>query len=116
MIVSDADMCEALGANGLLRVYAYSMKNGKPFFNRDSFSIEDMTAEEYTRKCAESSVCHIFENILKLKDLMLTGAGREEAKYRHQLIVDFLYHFFQEENALEWMEYLDKVLRQTESK
>ena len=47
---------------------------------------------------------------------MLTGAGKEEAKYRHQLIVDFLYHLFQEENALEWMEYLGKVLRQTENK
>ena len=26
-IVSDVDMCDALGANGILRVYTYSMKN-----------------------------------------------------------------------------------------
>ena len=64
-IVSDVDMCDALGANGILRVYTYSMKNGKPFFDRNIFPIEDMNAEKYTRKCADSSVCHIFEKILK---------------------------------------------------
>lgn len=30
-IVSDTDMCDALGANGILRVYAYQNKKGKPF-------------------------------------------------------------------------------------
>lgn len=110
-IVSDADMFDALGANGILRVYTYSMKNGKPFFNKDIFPIEDMTAEKYTRKCADSSVCHIFEKILKLKDLMLTESGKEEAKSRHQIIVDFLYHLFDEENVPEWQEYLNNYLQ-----
>lgn len=109
-IVSDADMCDALGANGILRVYTYSMKNGKPFFNKDIFPIEDMTAEKYTSKCADSSVCHLFEKILKLKDLMLTESGKEEAKSRHQIIVDFLYHLFDEENVPEWTEYLNEFL------
>ena len=40
-------------------------------------AIEDMTAEKYTRRCADSSVCHIFEKILKLKNLMLTKSGKE---------------------------------------
>lgn len=110
-IVSDADMCDALGANGILRVYTYSMKNGKPFFNKDIFPIEDMTAEKYSRKCADSSVCHIFEKILKLKNLMLTESGKEEAKLRHQIIVDFLYHLFDEENVSEWQKYLNNYLQ-----
>jgi len=110
-IVSDADMCDALGANGILRVYTYSMKNGKPFFDRNIFPIEDMNAEKYTRKCADSSVCHIFEKILKLKDLMLTDSGKEESKNRHQIVVDFLYHLFNEENAPEWIEYLNNYLK-----
>lgn len=110
-IVSDADMCDALGANGILRVYTYSMKNGKPFFDRNIFPIEDMNAEKYTRKCADSSVCHIFEKILKLKDLMLTDSGKEESKKRHQIVVDFLYHLFNEENAPEWTEYLNNYLK-----
>lgn len=110
-IVSDADMCDALGANGILRVYTYSLKNGKPFFNKDIFPIENMTAEKYTRRCADSSVCHIFEKILKLKSLMLTESGKEEAKLRHQIIVEFLYHFFDEENVPEWRRYLENYLK-----
>jgi len=110
-IVSDADMCDALGANGILRVYTYSMKNGKPFFDRNIFPIEDMNVEKYTRKCADSSVCHIFEKILKLKDLMLTDSGKEESKNRHQIVVDFLYHLFNEENVPEWTEYLNNYLK-----
>ena len=110
-IVSDADMCDALGANGIIRVYTYSMKNGKPFFNKDIFPIEDMTAEKYTSKCADSSVCHLFEKILRLKDLMLTESGKEEAKNRHQIIVEFLYHLFNEENAPKWTKYLNNYLQ-----
>ena len=110
-IVSDADMCDALGANGILRVYTYSLKNGKPFFNKDIFPIEDISAEKYTRRCADSSVCHIFEKILKLKSLMLTESGNEEAKSRHQIIVDFLYHLFDEENVPEWTRYLNEYLK-----
>lgn len=109
-IVSDADMCDALGVTGVLRVYKYSMKNNKPFFDRNIFPIENITADQYTSKCADSSVCHIFEKILKLKDLMMTNIGSKEAKERHQIIVDILYHLFEEENAPEWKEYLDKYL------
>ena len=93
-VVSDADMCDALGSNGILRVYTYSLKNGKPFFDRNIFPIEDMTADKYTKRCADSSVCHIFEKILKLKNLMITDSGKEEAKERHQIIVDFLFFEF----------------------
>lgn len=110
-IVSDADMCDALGVNGVLRVYKYSMKNGKPFFDKNVFPIEDMTADKYTRKCADSSVCHIFEKILKLKDLMMTESGKQEAQERHKIIVDILYHLFEEENTPEWTEYLNEYLK-----
>jgi len=111
-IVSDADMCDALGANGILRVYTYSMKNGRPFFNRNIFPVENMNAEKYTQRCADSSVCHIFEKILKLKDLMITESGKEEAKDRHNIVVEFLYHLFDEENATDWTNYLNNYLNQ----
>lgn len=110
-IVSDADMCDALGANGIIRVYTYSMKNKRPFFDKNIFPIENMTADTYTSKCADTSVCHLFEKILKLKNLMLTDSGRKEAESRHQIIVDFLYHLFEEENAPEWTEYLNNYLK-----
>lgn len=110
-IVSDADMCDALGANGIIRVYTYSMKNKKPFFDKNIFPIENINADTYTSKCADTSVCHLFEKILKLKNLMLTDSGKKEAESRHQIIVDFLYHLFDEENAPEWTEYLDNYLK-----
>lgn len=100
-----------LGAHGLLRIYTYSMKNNKPFFDRNIFPIENMTAQQYTGKCADSSVCHIFEKILKLKDLMLTDSGLKEAIKRHEIIVQFLYNYFEEENVFEWTLYLDKYLK-----
>lgn len=109
-IVSDADMCDALGVNGVLRTYKYSMKNGKPFFDKNVFPIENMSADKYTRKCADSSVCHIFEKVLKLKDLMMTESGKKEAKSRHEIVVNILYHLFEEEEAPEWTEYLNKYL------
>ena len=110
MIVSDADMCDAIGVNGVLRTYKYSMKNGKPFFDKNVFPIENMSADKYTRKCADSSVCHIFEKVLKLKDLMMTESGKKEAKSRHEIVVNILYHLFEEEEAPEWTEYLNKYL------
>lgn len=113
-IVSDADMCDTLGANGILRIFTYSKKNGKEFFNKDIFPIEDMTADKYTRKCADTSVCHIFEKVLKLKKYMFTKSGKEEATYREKITVDFLYHLFDEEDAHNWKEYLDNFLKEEE--
>lgn len=39
---------------------------------------------------------------------MLTEEGRKEAEERHKFITQFLYHYFKEENAPEWIEYLLK--------
>ncbi len=113
MIVSDADMCDALGVNGILRVYKYSMKNGKPFFDKTIFPVENMTADKYTTKCADTSVCHIFEKILKLKNLMLTESGKKEAEKRHNIFVNVLYNLFEEENAPEWKIYLDNFIKKS---
>lgn len=110
-IVSDADMCDALGATGILRIYKYYLKNNKPFFDKNVFPIEDMTAEKYTSRCADSGICHMFEKILKLKGLMLTDSGKEESKSRHQILVEFLYHLFEEDDASDWKAYLDNYLK-----
>ena len=58
-------MCDALGANGILRVYTYSIKHGKPFFDRNIFPIENLTADEYTKRCAAVSYTHLnFFNLI----------------------------------------------------
>jgi len=110
-IVSDADMCDTIGVNGILRIFTYSLKNGKPFFDKNIFPIEDMDASKYTRKCADSSVCHIFEKALTLKKIMMTNSGKEEIEKRHKITIDILYQLFDEENVPEWEEYLDNYLK-----
>ncbi len=110
-IVNDADMCDCIGVNGILRIFTYSLKNNKPFFDKNIFPIDDITFNEYTKKCSDSSVCHIFEKALKLKKLMLTESGKKEIEKRHQITIDILYQLFDEENAPLWKDYLDNYLR-----
>ena len=42
---------------------------------------------------------------------MLTSSGKEEAQERYNFVVKFLYQFFKEENAEEWIEYTNKFLK-----
>lgn len=93
MIVSDADMCDGIGANGILRSYQYNLSHGNLFFEKSVLPTLDMSADEYMTKRNETSVTHMFEKMLKLKGLMLTNAGKKEAIERHSIVVDFLYHF-----------------------
>ncbi len=43
---------------------------------------------------------------------MLTESGKKEAIERHKIMIEFLYHFFEEENVPEWADYLDNYLNQ----
>lgn len=110
-IVSDADMCDSIGASGILRVHQYSLKKGRPFFDKRFLPRENIDAGNYKEHCADSSVCHMFEKLLLLKNLMLTEAGKKEALIRHQIMVDFLYRLFEEENASQWTDYLTRFLK-----
>lgn len=111
-IVSDADMCDAIGANGLLRVYAYGRSKGQPFFNRDVFPSNNKDASTYRKSGSTYTIHHFFDKLLKLKSLMMTDPGKKEAEQRHQYMVDFLKQFFQEENAREWQNYLNRFLKE----
>lgn len=109
-VVSDADMCDAIGANGILRTYAYGMQTGRPFFDKDIFPNEDVNSETYTKNCGQTGVCHMFEKLLTLKDLMLTDSGRIEASKRHKTMIGFLFSLFEEEDATEWVYYLVRLI------
>ena len=109
-IVSDADMCDALGAQGILRTQQYILKHNKPFFDKDIFPNENLTAESYKKDCADTGVVHLFEKMLKLKDLMFTQSGKKEALIRHNFVVNFLEELFYEENASNWQQYLNDFL------
>ena len=109
-IVSDADMCDAIGANGILRTHKYGMKFGRVFFNKESNPDADMNINEYKEKVSGCCVHHMFEKLFKLKGLMITDSGKKEASNRHELMVKFLYQLFDEEEADNWKEYLDNYL------
>ena len=111
MIVSDADMCDALGTTGILRCYQYSLAHNNLFFDKNIFPILDISATDYMTKKVGTSVTHMFEKLLRLKDFMLTDSGKKEALERHHIMVEFLYHFFEEEDFPEWNEYLDHFLK-----
>lgn len=120
MIVSDADMCEAMGATGIIRsvVYAVSSKGNGVLFDRNVYPNVNISLEEYngdgeqTTHDTDSAINHFYEKMLKLSDLMMTKAGKKESIARRQIMVDFLRHFYKEERADEWLIYLDNFLRQ----
>lgn len=116
MIVSDADMCDGIGATGILRSYQYHLNCGDLFFDKNVYPILNLSASDYMSKKVGTVVTHMFEKLLKLKYLMLTNSGKEEAIKRHNLMIEFLYHFFEEENVPEWIAYLENYLEENEKK
>lgn len=114
-IVADADMCDGIGAVGILRVYQYGATIDRPFFDPNVFPVEDTSYQYHMNKTA-STINFMIEVLLKYKDFMLTKSGVEEARKRHQIIVDFLAHFFEEENATSWIRYFSDYLEQINQK
>jgi len=116
-IVSDSDMCDAIGANSIIRFVMYSLSdkgNGR-IFDRNVFPNINLSYEEYNSVGVthetDGVINHCFEKALKLPNLMMTNSGREEGIKRKNLMVDFLRQIFIEENAPEWIEFLDDYLR-----
>ncbi len=111
-IVSDADMIDAVGANGLIRSleYNFSKYPSKPFFNPKYFPLLNQSAERYKNTIDHSVIDHFFVKILKLKNIMMTKEGRKIIESRHNFIVNFLKNYFAENNQLKWQKYLDQYL------
>ena len=74
-----------------------------------------MSATDYIAQKTGTVVTHMFEKSLKLKDMMLTDSGKREAVKRHHIMVEFLYHFFEEENVPEWTHYLNNYLKESKT-
>lgn len=117
MIVSDADMCDAMGASGVIRclTYAVSDKGSGVIFDQEVWPIAEMSADNYnnsgTTHGTDSFINHFFEKLLKLKSFMLTYPGDNEATDRHDLMVNFLRAYFREENATDWSKFLEKYVK-----
>lgn len=113
-IVSDADMCDGIGATAIIRTCTYELSHNKPFFDKEIFPNKEVNVDNY-KLYADSGVIHCFEKLLKLKYLMLTESGRCEATNRQKIMVDFLYNLFLEENEPKWISYLEEYLKELEN-
>ena len=114
-LVSDADMCDAIGAVGIERALVYACHHGGRIFDPKIWPNVDLAAHEYNADGnthdTDGFINHFFEKLLKLKGLMLTKPGQKEAEDRHQIMVNFLRHYFREKNVPEWSEFLEEYLR-----
>ena len=114
-LVSDADMCDAIGAVGIERALVYACHHGGRIFDPAVWPNVNLAAHEYNADGnthdTDGFINHFFEKLLKLKGLMLTEPGKTEAENRQQIMVDFLRHYFREKNAPEWSEFLEEYLR-----
>lgn len=107
-VVSDADMCDAIGAEGILRTHAYALSKGNLFFDPElPPESAEASADEYRKSKKSHSVQHFFDKLLCIPSIMLTNAGKHEASKREKIMVDFLCELFREEGAEQWQELLD---------
>lgn len=107
MIVSDADMCDAIGAIGILRTHAYAISKGNVFFDKYIQPENGLiNAAEYKTTKKSHSVQHFFDKLLRIPAILMTDSGRREGEKRRLIMVNFLRELFQEEDSEEWQKYL----------
>lgn len=97
-IVQDADRLDAIGAIGIARTFAYGGYKGRPIFDPEEKPRENMTTEEYDNHIS-TSINHIYEKLLKLKNLMNTDTAISIAENRHLFIEKYLEEFISEWNS-----------------
>src|SRR5574344_992205 len=110
-IVSDADMCDAIGSIGIIRTIEYNNSIGRLFFDPCLYPLINQSKETYQNKNKSTCVNHFFEKLLLVKKFMLTNEGKKESQKRYQIMVDFLTHFFIENHQEQWLEYLNKFIK-----
>ena len=84
-ILQDADRLDALGAIGIIRVFATGGSLRRPFYNLDDPFCKKRIPDDKTW-----TLDHFFEKLLKLEFLMNTKSGKIEAKKRTKILKDFL--------------------------
>jgi uncharacterized protein len=89
-ILQDADRLDIIGAIGIARVFARSGWENMPIHDP---SIPPK--EKYDGK-SRTSVNHIYEKILKVKDTFNTNIAKEIAEGRHRFVEQFLERFLKE--------------------
>jgi uncharacterized protein len=94
-IVQDADRLDAIGAIGIARAFTYGGYKNRTLYDPEIFPAYHQTKEEYKNSVAPT-INHFYEKLLLLKNLMKTQAGKRIAERRHNFMLEYLDHFFEE--------------------
>ncbi|MBS7652627.1 HD domain-containing protein [Candidatus Bathyarchaeota archaeon] len=92
-ILQDADRLDALGAIGIARVFARGGWENKPIHDPSIPPKERYDGESLT------SVNHIYEKILRLREELNTDTARRISEERHRFVKQFLERFLREWEA-----------------
>ena len=114
-LVSDADMCDAIGACGIERALIYAVNHGScRIFDPTVWPDVNIDARRYNANGGthdgDSFINYFFEKLLKLAKIMMTDPGRDKALIRQQTMVTFLRAYFREKNVPEWSDFLEEYL------
>ncbi|CAL5229842.1 g13251 [Coccomyxa viridis] len=98
--VQDADRLDAVGAIGIARCFTYGGYFKRVLHDPAVAPRSGLTKQQYTDKSVQqTTINHFHEKLLKLKDMMKTGAGRRMAEHRHDVMEQFLDEFHREWDA-----------------
>ena len=96
-VVQDADRLDAMGAIGIARAFTYGGFKNRVMYDPEILPAYNQTKEEYKSSTAPT-INHFYEKLLLLKDLMKTESGLKIAQKRHDFMIEYLEHFFDEAN------------------
>lgn len=102
-VLQDADNLDAIGFVGVARTFRFGGSRGLPMWETG----EELSQEYNKKEIKDSTVKHIHEKLLRLKDAMNTTSGRKIAKKRHKTVRRFVNGFKKEWNSEDVDEILD---------
>lgn len=94
-VVQDADRLEALGAIGIIRAITYGAIRNRPLYDPKIKPAKKLIYRIYVKRLG-TTINHLYEKALVLKDKMNTRAARRLAVSRHKFVLKFLGQFYAE--------------------
>lgn len=88
-IVSDADNLDALGATGIARTFCYAGES-------DETLVDPQKIQEERSERGDTSLNHLENRVLKLKNRIYTKTGKEIAEKRHSFVEEYKERFKKE--------------------
>lgn len=83
-ILQDADRLDATGAIGIARCFAFGGRRNRPLYDPSE------TPDEYDPEREVSSLTHIQEKLLKIRDTLHTTTAKRIAEERHRFMLRFV--------------------------